>query len=164
MIQATALSTFYAYINTEANRIDTTVASTQIRHLMKFTNDLDGAVFYAYGATETIYNRYTKFTFTYIASPAVPDIYAGQTRLLPAGYYKYEAWEVAWEGTVTVSSGNAPATETDILTPPATDKGIVQGLVAIGKLYLSEQSGKEQVQYIQNSPASETNYIWYGQS
>jgi hypothetical protein len=164
MIQATTESSFKVYINTEANRIDTTVASTQIRHLMKFTNDLDGAIFYAYGRTETIYNRYTELEFTYIASPAVPHIYTGQTRLLPAGYYKYEAWEVSWEGTVTVSSGNAPATETDILTPPATDKGIVQGLVAIGKLYLSEQSGKEQVQYTQRQEPDGTNYIWYGQS
>ena len=164
MIQATIYSAFPIYINTEANRIDTTVASTQIRHLMKFTNDLDGAIFYAYGVTETIYNRYTKFVFAYIASPAIPDIYTGETRLQPAGYYKYEAWEVSWEGTVTVSSGNAPATEIDILTPPATDKGIVQGLVAIGKLYLSEESGKEQVQYTQRQEPDGNNYIWYGQS
>ena len=163
MIQAITETNFTAYINTEANRIDTSVASTQIKHLMKFTNDLDGAVFYGYGATENIYNRYTKFTFTYVASPAVPDIYLGQTRLLPSGYYKYEAWEVSWTGTVTVSSGNAPANEDDVLSPPAATKGIVQGLIAIGKLNLSEKSGTEQVQYVQNSPASETNYIYYGQ-
>ena len=162
MIQATTESSFTAYINTEANRINTSVASTQIRHLMKFTNDLDGAVFYAYGTTETIYNRYTRFTFAYTASPAVPNIYIGQTRLLPAGYYKYEAWEVSWTGTVTVSLNNAPATETDVL-PIAATHGVVEGLVAIGKLNLSEKSGTGQVRYTQNSPASETNYIWYGQ-
>ena len=163
MIQAITESSFSAYINTEANRIDTSVASTQIRHLIKFTNDLDGAVFYGYGATENIYNRYTKFTFTYVASPAVPDIYAGETRLLPSGYYKYEAWEVSWTGVGTVSSGNAPATETDVLSPPASTKGIVQGLVAIGKLNLSELSGAEQVQYTQRETPSSTNYIYYGQ-
>ena len=160
MIQATTLSTFYAYINTEANRIDTSVASTQIRHLLKFTNDLDGAVFYYYAYSETIYDRYTKMTFNYNVTP---NIYTGATKLIPAGYYKYEAYEVSWSGTVDVSLGNAPANEDDVLTPPASDKGIVQGLVAIGKLYLSEKSGSEQVQYTQNSPASETNYIYYGQ-
>ena len=160
MIQATTETAFTVYINTEANRIDTSVASTQIRHLMKFTNDLDGAVHYAYGSTETIYDRYTIMNFPYNINP---DVYTGKIKLLPSGYYKYEAWEVAWEGTVTVSSGNAPATETDTLTPPATDKGIVQGLVAIGKMNVSEKSGTEQVQYTQRQEPSGTNYIWYGQ-
>jgi|TARA_R110000824_G_scaffold370734_1_gene560406 hypothetical protein len=162
MIQAITESSFSAYINTEANRIDTSVASTQIRHLMKFTNDLDGAVFYAYGATENIYNRYTKFTFTYVVAPAVPDIYLGQTRLLPSGYYKYEAWEVSWTGVVTVSLNNAPATETDVL-PVASTHGVVQGLVAIGKLNMTDKTGTEQVQYTQRQEPSGTNYIWYGQ-
>ena len=160
MIQATTETAFTVYINTEANRNDISVASTQIRHLMKFTNDLDGAAFYAYGATETIYNRYTLMTFTYHTSP---DLYTGQTKLLPAGYYKYEAWEVSWTGTVTVSSGNAPATETDVLSPPAATKGIVKGLVAIGKMNVSEKSGTEQVRYKQYEETSSTNYIWYGQ-
>jgi hypothetical protein len=160
MIQAITETAFTMYINTEANRIDTSVASTQIRHLLKFTNDLDGAAFYAYGATESIKERSSRITFTY---NVVPDIYTGATKLLPSGYYKYEAYEVSWVGTVTVSSGNAPATEDDVLSPPASTKGIVQGLVAIGKLNLSEKSGTEQVKYTQNSPASGTNYIWYGQ-
>jgi hypothetical protein len=163
MIQAVTESSFNAYINTEANRINTALASTQIRHLMKFTNDLDGTEFYAYGATENIYSRYTKLSFTYIASPATPNIYTGQTRLLPAGYYKYEAYEVSWTGTVTVSSGNAPANEDDVLSPAAATKGIVQGLVAIGKMYVSEKSGTQQVQYNQHTEASGTNYIYYGQ-
>ena len=160
MIQAITETGFAAYINTEANRIDTSVASTQIRHLMKFTNDLDGAVFYSYAATETITNRYTTLVFNYNTTP---NRYTGDTKLLPSGYYKYEAYEVSWVGTVTVSSGNAPSTEDDVLTPPATDKGIVQGLVAIGKLNLSEKSGTEQVQYTQHTETSSTNYIWYGQ-
>ena len=159
MIQATTETAFTVYINTEANRIDTSVASTQIRHLMKFTNDLDGAEFYAYGNTETIYDRYTIMTFAYSTTP---NMYVGQTKLLPAGYYKYEAWEVAWSGTVTVSLGNAPATETDVLSSDPTH-GIVRGLIAIGKLNLSELSGTEQVQYTQRQEPEGTNYIWYGQ-
>ena len=160
MIQAITETPFTAYINTEANRIDTSVASTQIRHLLKFTNDLDGAEFYAYAVIETITNRYTSLSFSYNTTP---NIYAGLTKLLPSGYYKYEAYEVSWIGTVDVSSGNAPSTEDDVLTPPANDKGIVQGLVAIGKLNLSEKSGTEQVQYTQHTEPSSTNYIWYGQ-
>ena len=39
----------------------------------------------------------------------------------------------------------------------------LQGLITQGKLYVSEPSGEEQVQYLENSPDAETNYIWYGQ-
>ena len=160
MIQAIRETNFNVYINTEANRIDTAVASTQIRHLLKFTNDLDGAEFYAYASGETIYDRYTELRFLYSTTP---NLYAGETKLIPAGYYKYEAYEVSWSGIVTIGSGNAPVNEDDVLTPPASNKGIVQGLVAIGKLYLSELSGSEQVQYTQRQEPSSTNYIYYGQ-
>ncbi len=160
MIQATTVSSFNIYIQTEDNRIDTSVASTQIRHLIKFTNDMDGSVQYAYGNTETIYDRYTLIAFSYNISP---DIYAGKTKLLPAGYWKYEVYEVSWIGTVTVSSGNAPATENDVLSPAADTKGVVQGLVTKGKMYLAEKDGTEQVQYTQRKAPSSTNYIYYGQ-
>jgi len=39
----------------------------------------------------------------------------------------------------------------------------LQGVVEQGKLYVSEPSGEEQVQYTQNPTPSGTNYIWYGQ-
>jgi len=68
MIQGTTETTFKAYISTEDNRIDTAKASTQIRHLFKITNDFSGAIVYCY-PTETIYNRYTEFTFTYALNP-----------------------------------------------------------------------------------------------
>ena len=160
MIQATTESTFNAYLSTEDNRIDTSVASTQIRHLVKFINDMDGSIQYAYGSAETIYNRYTKLTFLYHATP---NIYEGKTKLIPSGYYKYEVYEVSWTGTVTVSSGNAPASETDVLSPPAADKGIVQGLVTKGKLNLTDKAGTAQVQYTQREAPAATNYIYYGQ-
>jgi len=160
MIQATTESIFSIYIQTEDNRIDTSVASTQIRHLIKFTNDMDGSVQYAYGNTETIYDRYTLIAFSYNISP---DIYAGKTKLFPAGYWKYEVYEVSWIGTVTVSSGNAPATEDDVLSPAADTKGVVQGLVTKGKMYLAEKDGTQQVQYTQREAPSSTNYIYYGQ-
>ena len=160
MIQAITETDIKIYVQTEDNRIDTSVASTQIRHLVKFTNDLDKSVYYAYGNTEIIKDRYTNINISYGTSP---DIYTGVIKLFPAGYYKYEVYEVSWIGTVTVSSGNAPATEDDVLTPPADSKGVLQGLVTKGKMYLAEKDGTQQVQYKQHETEEQTNYIYYGQ-
>ena len=160
MIQAITETDIKIYVQTEDNRIDNSVASTQIRHLVKFTNDLDKSVYYAYGNTEIIKDRYTNINISYGTSP---DIYTGVIKLFPAGYYKYEVYEVSWARIVTVSSGNAPATEDDVLTPPADSKGVVQGLVTKGKMYLSEKDGTQQVQYTQREAPTETNYIYYGQ-
>ena len=160
MIQAITETEIKIYVQTEDNRIDTSVASTQIRHLVKFTNDLDKSVYYAYGNTEIIKDRYTNINISY---GTTPNIYTGVVKLFPAGYYKYEIYEVSWIGTVTVSSGNAPATEDDVLTPAASTKGIVQGLVTKGKMYLAEKDGTQQVQYTQREAPTETNYIYYGQ-
>jgi len=160
MIQATTETTFKIYVQTEDNRINTAVASTQIRHLVKFTNDLDKSVYYAYGASETIKDRFTTINIVYNINP---DIYTGKTKIFPAGYYKYEIYEVSWIGTVTISLGNAPATEDDVLSPAADTKGIVQGLVTKGKMNLSEKDGTQQVQYTQREAPIENNYIYYGQ-
>ena len=158
MIQATTETEIKINVQTEDNRIDTSVASTQIRHLVKFTNDLDKSVYYAYGNTELIKDRYTNINISY---GITPNIYTGRIKLFPAGYYKYEIYEVSWIGTVTVSSGFAPANEDDVLSPAADTKGIVQGLVTKGKMYLSEKDGTQQVQYTQREAPTETNYIYY---
>jgi len=160
MIQATTETEIKINVQTEDNRIDTSVASTQIRHLVKFTNDLDKSVYYAYGNTELIKDRYTNINIAYSTTP---NIYTGRVKLFPAGYYKYEIYEVSWIGTVTVSSGNAPANEDDVLSPVADTKGVVQGLVTKGKMNLSEKDGTQQVQYTQREAPTETNYIYYGQ-
>ena len=160
MIQAITETDIKIYVQTEDNRIDTSVASTQIKHLVKFTNDLDKSVYYAYGNTELIKDRYTNINISYGTSP---NIYTGVIKLFPAGYYKYEVYEVSWIGTVTFIYGNAPATEDDVLTPAANDKGVVQGLVTKGKMYLAEKDGTQQVQYTQREAPTETNYIYYGQ-
>ena len=160
MIQATTETNLKIYVQTEDNRINTSVSSTQIRHLVKFTNDLDKSVYYAYGNTELIKDRYTNINISY---GTTPNIYTGVIKLFPAGYYKYEIYEVSWIGTVTVSSGNAPANENDVLSPAANDKGVVQGLVTKGKMNLSEKDGTQQVQYTQREAPTETNYIYYGQ-
>jgi hypothetical protein len=160
MIQAITETNLTTFLQTEDNRINTSVVKSQIRHLVKFTNDMDKSVQYAYGTTETIFSRYTEFTFTYNVTP---NVYNGDIKFLPAGYWKYEVYEVSWVGAVSVSSGNAPATENDVLSPPADTKGIVQGLVTKGKMYVAEKDGTQQVQYNEYEPSSGTNYIYYGQ-
>lgn len=160
MIQAITETALKIYVQTEDNRIDTSVASTQIRHLVKFTNDLDKSVYYAYGVTELILNRYTNINISY---GTTPNIYTGVVNIFPAGYYKYEIYEVSWVGTVRITIGGAPANEDDVLSPAANDKGVVQGLVTKGKMYLAEKDGTQQVQYTQREAPTETNYIYYGQ-
>ena len=160
MIQAITETNLTTNLQTEDNRINTSVATSQIRHLFKFTNDMDKSVQYAYPFVSTIKPRFTDSLFVY---QLVPNVYSGQINFLPAGYWKYEVYEVSWVGTVSVSSGNAPATENDVLSPPADTKGIVQGLVTKGKMYVAEKDGTQQVQYNEYEPSSGTNYIYYGQ-
>ena len=162
MIQAITETNLSVTIQTEDNRINTSVASTQIRHLIKFTNDLDKSVHYAYPLLETILDRYTVLLYLY---DATPNIYTGRVNLLPAGYWKYEVYEVSWVGAIAnpLTSSTAPANENDVLTPAADTKGVVQGLVTKGKMYVAEKDGTEQVQYTQRQEPSGTNYIYYGQ-
>jgi hypothetical protein len=160
MIQAITGTNLTAYLQTEDNRINTSVAKTQIMHLFKFTNDMDKSIVYAYARTENIENRYTKVVFLYNATP---NIYTGRIDLKPAGYWKYEVYEVSWTGSLLVASGRAPASETDVLSPPDPDKGVVQGLVTKGKMYVADASGTAQVQYNQYEEPTTTNYIYYGQ-
>ena len=158
MIQGFTESTILTDICTEDNRINTSVASTQIRFLVKFINDLDGSVSYCY-PTSVIFPRYTSMTFDYAIAP---DLYNAKIKLLPAGHWKYEVYEVSWIGTVVVALGRAPATEIDVL-PVADINGVVQGIVTKGILNLTEKSGTEQVQYNQHETTEGTNYIYYGQ-
>ena len=157
MIQAISQTNFDAFIETKANKIGSQ-SEDKTRHLVKFTNDLDGSVFYAYPSLENIYERYTKMAFFY---NAVPNRFTGKLNLKPAGYYKYEVYEVSWIGTVALSRATAPTTETDVL-PVHNDHGVVEGLVAIGKLYLAEKDGSEEVQYVQNAKRVQTLTIGYG--
>tara|TARA_R110001606_G_C14958146_1_gene601555 strand:- start:27 stop:506 length:480 start_codon:yes stop_codon:yes gene_type:complete len=159
MIQAITETQLTVKIQTEDNRIDTSVASEQIRHLFKFINDLDKSVIYNYASSEKISERYTTFVFTYTGTH---NVYNGNIKFLPAGHWKYEVYEVSWVGTVVVASGTAPATETDIL-PKLTTNGVVKGIVTKGILNLTEKAGTEQVQYTQHETTEGTNTIYYGQ-
>lgn len=158
MIQGFTETNISAELSTEDNRINTAVASTQIRFLVKFINDMDGSVAYCYPFS-TIYPRYTRMNFNYNINP---NVYTGSLKLLPAGHWKYEVYEVSWIGSVVVALNTAPATEIDIL-PVADTNGVVQGIVTKGILNLTERSGTEQVQYNQHETTEGTNYIYYGQ-
>tara|TARA_B110000240_G_scaffold181860_1_gene214175 strand:- start:345 stop:830 length:486 start_codon:yes stop_codon:yes gene_type:complete len=161
MIQGFTKTSITTDICTEDNRINTKVASTQIRFLVKFINDLDGSIEYCYPDLNTgIKPRYTDMTFQYHISP---DMYQGQIDLLPAGHWKYEVYEVSWLTTeFNIEFGTAPATETDVL-PVANSNGVVQGIVTKGILNLTEKAGTEQVQYTQHETTEGTNTIYYGQ-
>ena len=159
MIQAIRETNFDAFIETKANAIGNQGAA-KTRHLVKFINDLDGSVFYAYPLLSNIYPRYTQMPFIYNSTP---DVFTGKLNLIPAGYFKYEVYEVSWISEVIVlSAASAPATETDVL-PVADENGVVEGLVAIGILYLAEKAGSEEVQYTEYEAPASTNTIYYGQ-
>tara|TARA_R110001583_G_scaffold25400_5_gene91969 strand:+ start:1281 stop:1760 length:480 start_codon:yes stop_codon:yes gene_type:complete len=159
MIQAITETNLTFYLQTEDNRIDTSVDSSKIRYLVKFTNDMDKSVQYAYSTVHLVYNRYTKFVYNYNATP---DVYTGDVNFKPAGYYKYEVYEVSWTGAVAISAGNAPINENDVL-PVGSTHGVVQGLVTKGKMYVAEKDGTQQVKYTQREAPEGTNYIYYGQ-
>jgi len=163
MIQLNYKDATYTFnVTTEDVRINTSVPRTQIRHLFKFTNDMDGGVKYAYGNSEIINDRYTRIRMSSEVPPN-ENTFTGKIDFIPNGYWKYEVYEVSYNGTAVVNATQAPATE----STPATDQdgvfGTVQGCVEIGKLFVTERSGHEQVRYTQRKKPSRTNYIYYRQ-
>ena len=146
------------YTTTEEKRIDKAVPSSQIRFLFKFTNGMDRNVVYAYGQSQLVNNRYTRVSMT---PDTTEDVYLGNIDFMPNGYWEYEIYEVSWQDhSVSVTTGFAPITETDVLSPAANDKGVVQGRVEIGKLYITEATGQEEVQYQEYVKPTQTNYIY----
>tara|TARA_R100000306_G_scaffold60946_2_gene62314 strand:- start:466 stop:969 length:504 start_codon:yes stop_codon:yes gene_type:complete len=165
MLHITYGSSGTFYVTTEEKRIHTSVASSQIRLLFKFTNDMDKRVVYAYGKNQVhydairIYQRHTKVA---IGHNTTENVYTGLVNFKPFGYWKYEIYEVSWldESDLPVlSASTAPATETAVLSVE-DENGVVQGLVETGKLYVSETAGSEQITYTEHTEASGTNYIW----
>ena len=158
MIHATYGSTATFYTTTEEKRIDTAVPKAQIRYLFKFTNDLSGSVVYGYGQSQAVNDRYTSVQ---ILHNTTENVYEGKVDFKPNGYWTYEIYEVSWQGSsVVLGSGTAPINENDVLTPVANTKGVVQGSVELGKLYVSETAGSEEVQYTEHSAPTGTNYIY----
>ncbi len=164
MIQSTVKTNFIAYINTAANQkmIDANTPPTLDPHdvsiyLAKFTNDMSGEVIYCYPRPQWISDRFSTFQFI---SSITPDMYNGELNINLAGYWKYEFWEVFFEEDyMNLSVTTAPSTENEVL-PVAPENGVVKGLVAIGKMYVAEQSGSEEVQYTEYSQPVNQNYIY----
>tara|TARA_B100001094_G_scaffold33326_1_gene27683 strand:- start:319 stop:801 length:483 start_codon:yes stop_codon:yes gene_type:complete len=158
MIHATYGSTATFYTTTEEKRIDTAVPKAQIRYLFKFTNDLSGSVVYGYGQSQAVNDRYTSVQ---ILHNTTENVYEGKVDFKPNGYWTYEIYEVSWQGSsVVLGLGTAPINENDVLSPVANTKGVVQGIVELGKLYVSETAGSEEVQYTEHSAPTGTNYIY----
>ena len=158
MIHGTYNQPYTFYTTTEENRIDKAVPSSQIRFLYKFTNGMDRNVVYAYGQSQMVNNRYTKVTMT---PNTTENVFTGAIDFMPNGYWEYEMYEVSWQSAgVVLGVGTAPITETDVLSPVAGTKGVVQGRVEIGKLYIEEPTGGEEVQYDQYVRPTQENYIY----
>ena len=120
------------YTTTEENRIDTNAPTQKLRFLFKFTNDMDKNVVYSYGQTQLVNNRYTRVNMT-PSTTALQDVFTGKVNFMPNGYWSYEIYEVSWQSAnVVLATGTAPINETDVLLPPANNKGVVQGLVELG--------------------------------
>ena len=160
MIQLTYSELYNFNITTEDVRIYTSVPSSQIKHLLKFTNDMDKEVKYAYGRTETIHPRYTNMTLLH---NTLENVVTGSINFLPCGYWKYSAWEVSFNGVPEIEDGKVPEKEDGVASDQSGVYGTVRGCVEVGKLFVEERSGSEQVQYTQHHEPSGTNYIWYGQ-
>jgi len=164
MIQAITKTNFFTYICTEDNKQDLNAGKFHTSYLFKFTNDMKlnggalNSVEYFYPFVIKRNPRFNLFSFNYSATP---DMYQSGINLLPAGYWKYEIYEVCWEGDMIVSSSTAPATETDVL-PVDPLNGVVKGLVTKGKLYLAEKDGEQEVQYQQYQEPASNAYIYTG--
>ena len=146
------------YTTTEEKRIEKEVPSSQIRFLYKFTNSMDRNIVYAYGQNQLVNNRYTRVSMT---PNTTENVFTGAINFFPNGYWEYEIYEVIWEGSsVVLATGTAPITETDVLTPLSPSKGVVKGKVEVGKLYITEPTGGEEVQYEEYIRTEQENYIY----
>ena len=114
MLHATyKASPYIFYISTEDRRYNTTVPTSQIRFLFKFTNDMDGRVVYAYGQDQVVYDRYTKVTFSHNTTE---DIFLGIVNFVPNGYWNYVVYEVAADTSIaSLTCATVPSSATDIL-------------------------------------------------
>ena len=155
MIQAIRETNFTAYIETEAKRIDTSVDSSMIRHLCKFTNDMTKTVKYCYARKTTHSDRYVTCQFLHNTTE---NAFLHRINFKPYGFWKYEVYEVAWIGDVLLSSSTAPDIETEVLAIE-NENGVVKGKVEEGKVLIKETAGSEQVRYTQHTETT-TNYLY----
>jgi len=89
----------------------------------------------------------------------------------PTSYYGFVMPIAVTHGGIDTAGGGAVLNGKIYFTASYNGVGMstsksyytLQGLTTQGKLYVSEPSGEEQVQYNQHPDPSGTNYIWYGQ-
>tara|TARA_R110002012_G_scaffold196124_1_gene364405 strand:+ start:331 stop:840 length:510 start_codon:yes stop_codon:yes gene_type:complete len=167
MITGVYGSSISSYLTLEEKRIHTAVDASKVRYLFKFTNDSTKKVKYAYGFKSTHNDRYV---FNHFVHNTTEDVFQSRIDFKPFGFWYYEVYEVTWLGTVTLTAGTpahgetpavsatAPSTEKEILEENAS-RGVVQGKVEEGKLYIQETVGSEQIQYTQHT-TTETNYLY----
>jgi len=161
MIHNTLGTTINIIGTTEESRVNTSIPSSNIRFLVKITNDYSGAIQYAYGLNQVIKSRYTKFDIEFATDG---EIYEGTVNLSPSGYWTYKIYEVSYIASVPVLDiTNAPKTEVTVL-PVADENGVVEGQVDMGKLHVHLAEGQEEVSYIKLDSVSD-NYIYpYGET
>jgi hypothetical protein len=169
MIQSVAKVSFQAIVNTTANQIMINAIAPPnldphhtLKFLWKFTNDMSGEVVYCYPKTFAVYDRYSSFDFEAIC--VSPNMFDGHLCIGLAGYWKYEVYEVYFEEQPALSQYTEiyfPKNE-NVILPADPLKGIVKGIVAIGKMYAAEVNGAEEVQYNEYIAPVKTNYIYNG--
>jgi len=157
MIHGTYGSNVTSYLSLLESKINTSVVDSKLRWLFKFTNDMTKTVKYSYGRlTGGIVNdRYVKNEFLHNTTEGV---FLSQVNFKPYGYWSYEVYEVSWIGLPGLGADTAPQTETQVLSV-ADENGVVQGKVHEGKLYITETSGSEQIQYTEHTEST-TNYLY----
>ena len=156
MIHNTLGQTINIIGTTEESRINTTVPTANLRFLVKFTNEYSGKVLYSYGTNVVVKSRFTKMDISYNTTN---DVYRSRINLSPAGYWKYEIFEVSYIVNVgELNPTNAPKTENDVLTV-SDENGVVEGRVDIGKINVVRADGTKEVEFTENV-ITETIYIY----
>jgi len=160
MIHYTLTNTLKLIGTTQESRIDNSVPTENLRFLCKFTNEYSGTILYAYAKNVVVKRRFTSMEVDY---NAINNTFNSQINLVPAGYWKYEIYEVSYKQTSsTYDSTNSPKTEVDVLTV-SDENGVVNGRVDIGKLHVHNVDGNNENEYILLDGASD-NYIYpYGE-
>ena len=95
MLKATYLNntyTFYVTLKDAQQQITSaTIPYVNQSYLFKFTNDMSGAVKYAYAQNTSVNDRYAKLEI-YNSTILEENVYTGKVNFNPNGYWKYEIY------------------------------------------------------------------------
>lgn len=159
MIHYTLTKTLKLIGTTQESRINTSVPTSNLRFLIKFTSEFSGKILYAYAKNVVVKSRFTSMEVDY---NNVSNTHTSEINLIPAGYWKYEIYEVSYITPNNIyDATNSPSTEVDVLSV-SDENGVVEGRVDIGKLHVHNVDGSEENEYVLLDGASD-NYIYpYG--